>query len=317
MAQISKGDTFVDGEQVTGARLNQLVDSAHILVGAITDQPNLTANTLEATDSILVNDSGTLKEATIGDILGSSLPITTSAISGNGGVDLVITPPSGKKLDVAGAFEADSINSVGAATIGGNLTVTGATTHTGTTTHTGNVTVDNGFTSNGTANFTGVLQVNGTVGYVLYELLEETIAPWTAVSPGNYNGVYTSSAFTKPTGEIWVFEVSYNLYGDAGYSMALGGRYASQTAYTGTYKFAENHTVSTHSYAIYHKTQTWTEGTSVALSAETLKIDTYAGASSYMQLFFTSTTGTAYGIFSGYTTAIAPSKFRIYKYKTA
>ena len=28
MAQLTKGDTFTDGQQVTGARLNQLVDSA-------------------------------------------------------------------------------------------------------------------------------------------------------------------------------------------------------------------------------------------------------------------------------------------------
>ena len=31
MAQIQKGDTFQDGELVTGSRLNQLVDSAIIL----------------------------------------------------------------------------------------------------------------------------------------------------------------------------------------------------------------------------------------------------------------------------------------------
>jgi hypothetical protein len=136
MAQISKGDTFTDGQQVTGARLNQLVDSSVLLVGAITDQPSITANTLEATDTTIVNDAGVLKEATIGDFLNSNLPITassvtTSSITGGAGVDIAVTPAAGQKFDVAGAFEANSINSTGAVTAGGNLTVTGTSTLTG------------------------------------------------------------------------------------------------------------------------------------------------------------------------------------------
>ncbi len=105
MAQISKGDTFVDGQQVTGARLNQLVDSSVLLVGAITDQPNITANTLEATDSTIVNDAGVLKEATIGDILNSGLDTTfdvctnettvTSALNGKTNKDINVTPNDG------------------------------------------------------------------------------------------------------------------------------------------------------------------------------------------------------------------------------
>lgn len=142
MAQISKGDTFTNGEQVTGSRLNQLVDSSVLLVGAITDQPSITANTLESTDTTIVNDAGSLKEATIGDILNSNLPITTSSITGGAGVDIVVTPAATRKLDVAGAFEAESINSVGNTTIGGTLTVTGASTHTGATTLTGGISGD-------------------------------------------------------------------------------------------------------------------------------------------------------------------------------
>lgn len=142
MAQISKGDTFTNGEQVTGSRLNQLVDSSVLLVGAITDQPSITANTLEATDTTIVNDAGSLKEATIGDILNSNLPISTSSITGGAGVDIVVTPSATRKLDVAGAFEAESINSVGNTTIGGTLTVTGASTHTGATTLTGGISGD-------------------------------------------------------------------------------------------------------------------------------------------------------------------------------
>jgi hypothetical protein len=110
MAQISKGDTFVDGQQVTGARLNQLVDSASLVAGAITDQPNLTARTLQANDSLLVVNGGLLKEARMTDILGSSLPVIASSISGasvttpilNGNTnnDVVVTPFDG--LNVTG-----------------------------------------------------------------------------------------------------------------------------------------------------------------------------------------------------------------------
>jgi hypothetical protein len=92
MPQISKGDTFADSQQLTASRLNQLVDSATILVGAITDQTAIAANTLEATDAIIVSDSGLLRKATIGDVLGSNLPVTASFINGSANADVFITP---------------------------------------------------------------------------------------------------------------------------------------------------------------------------------------------------------------------------------
>jgi hypothetical protein len=110
MAQFSKGDTFIDGQQVTGSRLNQLVDSATLVIGAITDQPNLTAGTLQATDSTIVVNGGTLKEARMSDILGSSLPVvastirgasvTTPILNGNTNTDVIVTPFNG--LNVTG-----------------------------------------------------------------------------------------------------------------------------------------------------------------------------------------------------------------------
>jgi hypothetical protein len=127
MAQILKGDTFTDGQQVTGARLNQLLDASQLLVGAITEQPSITANTLEATDSTIVNDAGTLKEATIGDILNSNLPISTSSITGGAGVDITVTPASGQKMDIGGALEANSITSTGDMTVAGSASFTANT----------------------------------------------------------------------------------------------------------------------------------------------------------------------------------------------
>lgn len=147
MPQISKGDTFANSQQLTAARLNQLVDASTLLVGAITEQPSITANTLEATDSTIVSDAGTLKKATVGDILNSNLPVTTSSITGGTGVDITVTPAAGQKFDVNGAFEANSANITGNSTVGGNETVTGTLTVTGATTLTGGVA--SGFTVSG------------------------------------------------------------------------------------------------------------------------------------------------------------------------
>lgn len=119
MAQIQKGDTFTNGQQVDATRLNQLVDSSVLLVGAITEQTTMTANTVESTDQTIINDGGLLKKTTIGSLLNSNLPITTSAINGVTGSDIVVAPASGQKFDVNGAFEAESINATGAMTVAG------------------------------------------------------------------------------------------------------------------------------------------------------------------------------------------------------
>lgn len=306
MAQISKGDTFLDGEQVTGARLNQLVDASTLLVGAIADQPNLTANTLEATDSFLLNDAGTLKEATIGDILNSNLPVTVSSITGGAGVDITVTPAATKKLDVAGAFKAESINSVGNATVGGNLTVTG--------TINGAINTSNNITSSGTANFTGTLQVNGVVGYVLTEIVDETIPHYGAIAAGLTNALHTTSAFTKPAGEIWIMEISLRYYGAAGYTYEFAGRYGSQTPQTGSYLFYERRHDGAGGGAVGNELYTcrWILTSAETATAETIKIDTLAGSGSGLQLGMQ--TGMAGAVCSG---AVYPSKFRIYKYKTA
>jgi hypothetical protein len=97
MAQFSKGDTFTNGEQVTGARLNQLVDSATLLAGAITDQTSITANTVASGDSILLYDlsATALREANVSDVLGSNVAITTSAITGGANSDILIAPNDG------------------------------------------------------------------------------------------------------------------------------------------------------------------------------------------------------------------------------
>lgn len=241
MAQISKGDTFTDGQQVTGARLNQLVDSSTLLIGAITEQGNLTPNTLEATDSTIVNDGGVLKEATIGDILNSNLPVTTSAVAGGAGVDLILTPAAGQKVDVAGAFEAESANVVNALTVGGVINGTGAIKiATGTqaqrpaspvaghirfNTTSGTLEVYSGTgwingNTSGDANFTGLVNAqnftlrNKALMWGVYDTAVYQLAPLspTSFAGGTAYGYYeTTITHTKPADELWSVNYSFNI----------------------------------------------------------------------------------------------------------
>jgi hypothetical protein len=216
MPQLNKGDTFADGQQVTGVRLNGLVDNATVLPGLITDQTNITANTVASGDSVLLHDlsATALREATVGDLLNSGLAITTGSVTGNAGADVVITPAATYKVDVAGPLEADDVNVVDDLTVGDDATVSGDLAVTGGSTLTGNVVADAGFTCNGTANFTGALQVNGTVGYVLTEIVEEDIPYAVGATANTLHNLFTSASYTKLTGEVWVIEVNVTLFTD-------------------------------------------------------------------------------------------------------
>ena len=130
MAQIQSPETYVDGQQVTATRLNNQTNGATLLPGAITDQTNITANTVAAGDSLLLYDlsATALREATAGDLLGSGLPVATGSVTAVAGADLVVTPAATFKVDVAGALEADSLNITGNSTTVGTMTVGGLVT---------------------------------------------------------------------------------------------------------------------------------------------------------------------------------------------
>lgn len=196
MPQISKGDTFTNGEQVTATRLNQLVDSSQVLVGAISEQVSIDANTVALTDQTIINDGGVLKKATIGDLLNSNLPITTSSVSGTNSSDIVITPPTGKKVDVAGAFEADSINSTGNTTVGGNASVTGTLNVTGVSTL-------------GSASATS-LTIGGKTPMTTQDNLTKCYVKYAAASgatgAGVENLIYQTPVLTVPADETWIYE---------------------------------------------------------------------------------------------------------------
>lgn len=275
MPQLLKGETFVNGQQVQDYRLNQLVDSAQLLVGAISEQPAMTANTVEASDQTLINDGGVLKRTTFGDVLNSNLPatnttVTTSVVNGATNKDVVITPNDGVVVSGKVFTSADGITTTvtsaehglttgqivtitaSVSSYSGQfiITVTGVDTFTyvipaqipavtaasgtcsytkegaviingharvnenfylsGNTTTIGTLTTRGSLMSVGEADFTGTLKVNGTVGYVLTEIVEETIPTTSSVLVNAWTTKWTSASYTKPAGEIWIVETNAN-----------------------------------------------------------------------------------------------------------
>jgi hypothetical protein len=283
MAQLQAPYTFATGDQVTAANLNAHTNSAILLPGSITDQPNIEANTVASGDSILLYDlSATgLREANVSDVLGSNVPVTTSAITAGANSDIVVTPNDGTIVTGQAYTSADGLTvtvtstahtlTVGqvilvtaaatgyngtfwvatvatnsftyvmttAATAGsstlsytkkgairnaGSESINGSLFVAGSSVLTGDTTISGALTYSGTANFTGALQVNGTVGYVLTEIVEETVAPFTANSvASNFVVMFTSSSYTKPSNEIWCVEIigglQYNVIGYVSYKL--------------------------------------------------------------------------------------------------
>ncbi|CAB4139432.1 hypothetical protein UFOVP340_38 [uncultured Caudovirales phage] len=129
MAQIQSPETYVDGQQVTAARLNNQTNGAILLPGAVTDQPAIDAGTVATADGLIIHDASAsaLRKATAGDLLGSGVPIVASTIGGLAGADIVINAPAGREVDVVGPFQV-----IGNSTMTGNSTVTGGLTVGGT-----------------------------------------------------------------------------------------------------------------------------------------------------------------------------------------
>jgi len=333
MAQIQAPYTFVTGDQVTAANLNAHTNSAILLPGFITDQTNLTANTVAANDSLVIHDLSALalREATASDLLNSGLAITTGSITGNAGANIVVTPASTYALSVAG-----NLSSTGNLAVTGTSTLTGDVTASGLLTVVGNASfnsvealklpsgttlqrpaspvagqmrynstlsaaeVYNGtswdavpvggttLTLAGTVNITGAIQYNGTAVYGLSAVTEETI------SFASGSGVlFTSSVFTKPSDEIWHFEVE--------------GTFAKQTS-TGaiTLSFLNTSGVSYGNWMAWIATgqtnndlsfkSSWVVNAGTALTAETIRINSST---------------------SSWIAQSGVNKLRIYKYRTA
>jgi hypothetical protein len=296
MAQIQKGYEYDSTDPVknvvTDDNLNALVGNATLLNGAITEQAS---NSVTAdTDIMLLSKGGTLIKQTKGQFTNT---INANTINVN-------------TLDVASVV-ADDIDTVDA-TLTGNLSVGGNAAITGGLAVTGNTTANGNLTVNGTTNVTGAFQVDGSAVSLLYEIYEESMTPWSAPANGSHWGVFASSVFTKPAGEIWVFEVAFNYKAYIGYgSIEFAGRYGSVAQGTGPYIFHDHFFDSQGGGNFYRNSflYRWTAVSATTFTNETFKIDGFNGGAG-LQLFHTTTGHTL-------SSSVVASKFRIYKYKNA
>ena len=370
--QISAGEVFVNGQQVDGTRLNNHINGAIILKGAIKEQTQIESPILASDDKFLVIDTSAdnLRQVNASSLVQSNLPVISSLVTssnyiGQANQDISIIANDGVVVtgkaftsvngttvlitSVAHGLVAGQIILV-AASIGaysGNYRITSVTTDTitytistavtpgsgtcsytkvgtvfvddnlvilgndyvngnvvqsGTVTQTGTVNVT------GTANFTGALQVNGTVGYVLTEVYEETI-PYT-LSLASQSNLWTSASFTKPVGEIWAFEFSMAHAGYRGYVYEFGIRYGSQPYGHGNYLFIERFHDGDGGGAYNINTFNGRFIIQPAISmTDTLKLDINQGNAFSIGAVTTNT--------SFPSSTLAPSKLRIYKYRTA
>jgi len=193
MAQIQSPETYVDGQQVTAARLNNQTNGATLLPGAITDQSALTSNTADNADVLLAYDVSAvaLRKITISDILNSGLSWTTSTINGFAGADISIVPAAGYKAQVTGNFTVTgNLITSGNNTVNGNGSVVGTFGVTSNTTIGGTLSVANDVSLTGT----GALKIpTGT-----------TIQRPSTPSVGQIRFNTTSTVLEVYSGSAWV-----------------------------------------------------------------------------------------------------------------
>jgi hypothetical protein len=306
MAQIQSPETYADGQQVTAARLNNQTNGAVLLPGAVTDQTAISGG-VAAADAVIVHDASAsaIRKATVTELLGGGVPVVASTVTGVAGSDLVLTPAAGQKVDVAGNLEADDINATDDVTVGGDLVVTGSSTLTG------NVIADNGFTSNGVSNFTGTLQVGGTVGYVLTEVVEESMSYTGTPASGAWTAAFTSASYVKPSGEIWIIEADFRFRTEASVYLALRLQQTSPSStLNGTYNIEGAGSNYFHVESGFFRSFV----PDATTFTSTFTFDVQPSASGV-----TFTLGETSFPYAGFFTSVSlpVSKFRIYKYKTA
>jgi hypothetical protein len=80
MSQIQRGETFVDGQTVTAARLNNLVDLATAVSGLILNQ---SLTTVSVNDQVLIWDDATnsLKRATLAALFADAVGVTNVGLT--------------------------------------------------------------------------------------------------------------------------------------------------------------------------------------------------------------------------------------------
>lgn len=172
MAQIQKGDTFADGQLVTGARLNQLIDSAILNPEAVTNQTLITA--VDLADKFLIYQDSTmsLRSITLSSILEVHFPpITVSQLisTAEGGVNISsfnMLQLAGKTISLTAAGSGSGDISVTTDNdinlTGTNISVTGKAVFNGT----GSLKLPTGTTAQRPSSpMTGELRFNTTTGH--------------------------------------------------------------------------------------------------------------------------------------------------------
>jgi hypothetical protein len=322
MPQLIKGQSFADGDLVTGLTLNNIIDLATLSQTAITSQTAVTTFDIQSSDYFLIYDSSAnaLRKASVDDIFRSGQTVKFSGISGISGADLAVAIASGQSFVINGNTS-----------IPANLTVTGLvqgatgkfttelTIPSGTTATrpaspvAGSVRLntDTGFTEvwNGTAwtnssilgssntftakntfsnvvDVTGAFKLNDKVGFSLYQVYEETI-PYVN---GPTVTLWTSSAFTKPADEMWIFEVDTVI--NSSNPMYVVFRDGAGVAWN---QFIINGS------SVISCLSRWFVNVGTALSVETMSITSTNGAFTLANPVYST----------------GANKFRIYKHKTA
>ena len=144
MAQIQKGTTFTSGGTVTDTNLNNHVDNATLLAGAITEQnsvPSLTSG-----NQFLVESSG-LKRVTAGALFATALPIGSTTPN-----TVAATTLTASGLATVGSLTSTGLATAGSLSVGGTSAHTGAATFASTAAFTGAATFDVAPNFNGGAN---------------------------------------------------------------------------------------------------------------------------------------------------------------------
>ena len=154
MAQIQKGDTFADGELVTAARLNALLDSALLNTNAITDQALITTGAVADLLLVYQVSTATLKKITFDDLIsintGGGLGVLTATqVFGNTALSIAtgtgnVTVAGYNNTNIGNASSSSgetniySYNDINLSSSIGEVSITANTTITGNLTINGN-----------------------------------------------------------------------------------------------------------------------------------------------------------------------------------
>lgn len=131
MPQLESPESYIDGQQVTATRLNNMVNNAILKPGAITGQTPIAAGTVASGDTVLLHDASAseLRMATVGDLLGSGInasigtatvdTLTTSVVNGKANKDINATPNDGVLVTGKTFSSVDGITAVVSSTAHG------------------------------------------------------------------------------------------------------------------------------------------------------------------------------------------------------